>query len=171
MNNCTTLSFYLNQISEIEPGGFNGLSNLEYLEILSNRLEIQSNNISSIEDNTFLNLNKLEALFLLNNNLKTLSSRVFCGLTSLNALHLELNHLSTLPADVFSHLPRPLTLGLIFHPNDTLYNLLKCDSQLCWLKQEELQGNITWKISFVVSKCNSMPLVRRGLTISFVKCS
>ena len=116
------------------------------------RLEIQSNNLSSIEDNTFLNLNKLEALFLLNNNLKTLSSSVFCGLTSLNALHLELNHLSTLPADVFSHLPRPLILGLTFHPNDTLYNLLKCDSQLCWLKQEELQGNITWKTWFVVSK-------------------
>ena len=86
-------------------------------------------------------------IWLDNNHLEALTPEMFTGLYSLFHLTLELNRLTRLPADVFSHLQRPLTLGL----QDAVFrrtpdNELQCDSALCWLKQDELQGNITWYI-------------------------
>ena len=162
VKNCTELDVINNQISEIESGSFNGLSNLKDLRLSGNQLTILkadtflgllaveellvgSNIINTIEDYTFVNLKKLRLLWLDNNRLNALSPGTFSGLESLEHLTLEFNHLTTLPADVFSHLPRPLSLGLqdAVH-RQTPDNLLQCDAALCQLKQEELNGTITW---------------------------
>ena len=159
----TSLSLQNNEISELEPGSFNGLSNVRSPVFLnSNRIttlragtfqgfvevediSMSNNKINSIQDNTFANLTKLIALSLAENNLESLSAGVFFGLESLNRLYLSGNHLTMLPADVFNHLPRPLQLGLFNrHDNRSTDNPLNCNPGLCWLKQEELQGIITW---------------------------
>ena len=62
---------------------------------------------------------------------------MFYGLNSLKTLYLGGNHLTKLPRDVLSHLPRPLKLGFT-------YQYFECDIELCWLKQEEQQGTITF---------------------------
>ena len=164
LTQCTVPELHNNEISEIESGGFNGLRNLTDLRLSSNRLTklntgtfqglvvveelwINCNRINTIEDKTFANLKKLRIIWLDNNHLKVLTPEMFFGLESLFHLTLELNRLTRLPADVFSHLQRPLTLGLqdaVFRrtPN----NQLLCDLRLCWLKEEELRGNITWYI-------------------------
>ena len=66
-------------------------------------------------------------------------------LKKLTKLHLQGNNLSSLSADVLSHLQRPLELGL-FDPffDPTPHHMMNCDADLCWLKQEEMQGTITW---------------------------
>ena len=109
---------------------FQGLVSLEYLEI-------HFNIISFIEDNTFANLMRLKELNLAVNRLESLGPGIFCGLDSLSWLDLRENRLTTLPVDVFNHLPHPLQLKL----NN---NSLQCDAALCWLRQEELNGTITW---------------------------
>ena len=151
-----------NQISEIEAGSFNGLSNLKILYLRGNKvtilkaemfqglvavliLSLSYNSINSIADNTFANLTKLENLNLASNHLKELSPGMFSGLNSLKILRLERSHLPMLAADVFNHLPRPIVLGLYDAVlNNTNDNPLQCDDELCWLKHEEQQGTFTW---------------------------
>ena len=159
---CERLYLHNNQISEVETGSFNGLTSLDYFELQHNQitalragmfqglvalahLSLASNKINVIQDNAFFTLKKLQKLYLSNNDLGTLSIRAFNGLDSLTHLYLYENYLTTLPADTFSHLPRPLEL-LLHLPNNDLppNNPIECDSKLCWLKQEELQGTITW---------------------------
>ena len=157
---CTQLDLYANEISYIESGSFNGLSHVNSLQLHNNRLTtlkadtfqglvdvttiaLNSNRINSIQDNSFVNLKKIWTLSLMRNEVEVLSPRTFAGLESLKTLHLYGNRLTMLRADVFSHLPRPLQVTLgepeYRQPKDIP---LKCDAELCWLKQEEQQGTI-----------------------------
>ena len=152
LSECTLLDLQNNLISEVEPGAFNGLGNLTDLDLSYNRLStlkigmlqglvaveylsFHFNLVSSIEDNTFANLMRLKELNLAVNRLESLSPGVFCGLESIEIMNLAGNPLTSLPRDVFKHLPRPLSLQLYG-------NRLECDTALCWLKQEELNGTI-----------------------------
>ena len=186
LSQCTSLQMLYNQISEVEPGAFNGLTALRRLAISWNRLErlyvnmflrlencrslsVQDNRISEIEPGSFNGLGNLEYLFLSNNplntlradmfqglvglkqiwltgiGLETISPSVFSGLPYLDFINLAGNQLTRLSADVFSHLPRPLTLGLhLGWLSIGPENPLRCDADLCWLKQEELQGTVSW---------------------------
>ena len=125
------------ELTTLKTGMFNGLATVEYLAL-------EVNNINYIEDKTFANLKKLEKLDLGNNDLKTLSPGMFSGLDSLKSLRLGGNHLTTLPENVFNHLPRPLTISNAEPYGSRTHNPLQCDLELCWLKLELLQGNITW---------------------------
>lgn len=77
--NCTNLFLQRNQISEIEPGAFNELTALEYLDLSYNRLErlhrnmfsdlmsclalsVSTNQISEVEPGTFNGLSALKNL-------------------------------------------------------------------------------------------------------------
>ena len=93
------------------------------------------------------------SLQLSGNDLETLNEGMFYGLSSLRVLYLEGNDLKHLPVDVFTHLPRPLKLELHKdRQNLRKYNPLQCDADLCWLRQEELQGSITWYSRFSLHK-------------------
>ena len=159
---CEDLEVQFNHISEIQPGSFNGLDNVEKVWFAFNRLttltagtfqglvalkdlNMWSNNINFIADDTFANLTQLQILNLETNDLETLSPRTFNGLASLRYLFLHGNRLTSLSVDVLSHLPRPLTLGLQYAVvQATPDNMFTCNSQLCWLKQEEQQGTVIW---------------------------
>ena len=112
--------------------------NVENINLFGNR-------INSIEDNTFANLKNLKTLWLEENDLETLSPGAFFGLDSLTYLRLDGNRLMMLQEDVFNRLSRQLRLGVYnLRYNRTKDNPLKCDADLCWLKKEELNGNVTW---------------------------
>ena len=163
LNNCGQMYIQLSRITEVEPGSFKGLSSLThlyfswngYLNVLRagmfhgltaiHALWVSRNGMHTVEDGTFANLKTLQVLFMDQNGLETLRPGMFYGLDSLKILYLDRNYLTTLSADVFRHLSRPLKLTLHNKvANRTTDNPLKCDVHLCWLKQEELQGNITW---------------------------
>ena len=118
---------------------FQGLETLNFLSL-------QHCNISQIEDNTLGNLNNLERLRLKENALVVQCPGMFYGLNSLKLLYLYDNRLTRVSADVFNHLPRPLELSLYnrFRNQQKHAELLVFNSSLCWLKQEEQKGNITW---------------------------
>ena len=154
LSQCEKLSLWNNQISVIESGAFRGLVGIRDIYLDDNRLTelrsdmflepdtlqslyLRSNQIVAITDDTFINLQNLKLLELGNNRIKTLTPRTFRGLDSLQELVLDVNDLTGITVGVFSELPRPLKLRLSRNP-------LTCGASLCWLKQEELQGSVTW---------------------------
>ena len=159
LSECTLLSLQDNLMTDLEQGAFNGLGNVTLLELALNRLStlkvgmfqglvvledlnLSSNRIGSIENNTFVNLMRLENLDLGSNRLGSLDPGMFCGLKCIEKLNLAGNYLTSLPEDVFKHLPRPLDLGI----QDTFVSRppFLCDAALCWLKEEEMNGTISW---------------------------
>ena len=135
---CTSLSMHSNQISEVEPGTFNGLINVENLFLNNNKL-------TALMAGIFQGLMAVEYITLYENMITFIEDNTFAGLKRLERISLNGNNLATLPENVFSHLPRPLELGLHDHVyRQTPDNPLQCDAALCWLKQGELQGTITW---------------------------
>ena len=126
----TRLRLRHNRLTSLKVGMFQGL-------VVIKELNLDDNHLSSIEANTFLNLKRLEILNLDRNHLESLSPGTFCGLESIKELYLDENPLTSLPQDAFRHLPRPLLLHVASKP-------FECDDALCWLKQEELNGTITW---------------------------
>ena len=130
LSKCTTMYLHDNRISEVETGSFNGLSAVRDLKLDRNRLErLHKNMFSSLASCTHLNLRV--------NLIRVIEPGSFNGLNNVEQLDLRDNRLTAIPADVFVHLPRPLEL-------DISDNRLQCDAALCWLKQEELNGTITW---------------------------
>ena len=102
-----------NFISKIDPGAFNGLSNVENLTLTNNPLtklkgemwqglknlkllEIYNNYISNIEPNCFISLQNLESLNLQDNSLKKMKANMFNGLHSLRKLILSSNAIVTI---------------------------------------------------------------------------
>ena len=134
LENIKLLRISGNQISEIEQESFCGLRNLVELHLSENKLSI-------LRADMFQGLVALTELYISYNRIKSVQYNTnmepFIELTYLQAIDLEGNHLEHLPADVFRHLSRPLTLGVESNP-------LKCDADLCWLKEEELQGGTEW---------------------------
>ena len=174
---CWRVDLGFNEISRIETGAFNGLKSIIELRLESNRLENLSpgmftgletlrkmslfkNNIREIEDGTFQNMTELTELSLHDNQLKNLTSKTFAGLSSLTKLELMWNRINIIDADVFAHIPRPLELGLGYNSERVTNDVrgdeddFRCESpRMCWLKQEELAGNITWAgIGFFIFK-------------------
>ena len=83
------------QIMSIEEGDFNGLINLENLELSYNQLTV-------LEPNVFNGLNGLKFLTLVDNQLTALDPNVFNGLNSLENLSLGENQLTALDPNFFS---------------------------------------------------------------------
>ncbi len=76
------------------------------------------------------------------NQISAVEKNGFTALNGLKSLWLHDNKLNTLESSVFDGIPRPLQLSLSF-PYSVDSFPWKCDT-LCWLKEEEMAGNITW---------------------------
>ena len=154
LTSCLKIDLGDNFIHTIESGSFDGLAALRILSLTINgltelrnymfqdlrnleSLNLNSNMIKYIEDGSFESLLNLRQLRMANNILTELRAAIFHGLKNIDHLTLDRNKLTYIDSSTFSDLPLPLELALDFNP-------LVCDDSLCWLKEEEQQGNITW---------------------------
>ena len=90
-------------------------------------------------------MTRLGTLMLDRNDLEALNQEMFSGLVSLEELNLARNSLTTLPNTVFNLIHRPLTVVLGDNP-------MKCNSELCWLKDKERQGDIRYSGNYYISQ-------------------
>jgi len=120
-------------ISYMQPGSFQGLSNLEYLHLaeakiksleiggfdgLTNleRLHLEGNEISSLENGVFDGLNHLKILHLEWNGITSLKSGAFDRLSNLEHLVLSNNEITSLEGGAFAGLGSLMTLDLSGNP-------------------------------------------------------
>ena len=88
----------IREILVLKSGDFEGLANLDDLQLTDSGLE-------TLPEDVFDGLTGLTSLYIVRNNaLETLPQGIFDGLTSLRALHLAENSLSDLPEAVFGGL-------------------------------------------------------------------
>ena len=154
------LFLYFNKVTFLQKSMFNGLNSLIYLHI-------QSNLIETIPDGCFSNLRNLKSLYLGGNKLSEISGNMWLGLSALKRLYLHINDIATLKTGDLNHLPKLEVLLLHDNPLTTLsqnifnpfvypetdghpgriemgLRLIICNSSVCWLKQGEQRGWITW---------------------------
>ncbi|KAJ8915209.1 hypothetical protein NQ315_015432 [Exocentrus adspersus] len=81
----------------VSPGGFFGLSNVQYMEMHGNIWR-------EIDDDIFVGLRSLEVLNLGNNQIKQLNTKSFNGLNKLKNLDLSDNAIEVIPSYVFQTL-------------------------------------------------------------------
>ncbi len=119
-----------NKMFYIEKGAFASLNTLEQLDLNLNKLR-------SV-DGLFDGLYRLKYLFLYYNEIDHIEDGIFDSLYSLTTVTLGSNKLTTVRWDLFKNAKRPIELDL-----NPMENKWDCSS-LCWLKQEEQHGTVTW---------------------------
>ncbi|XP_061740821.1 vasorin b isoform X2 [Nerophis ophidion] len=131
-----TQSLYLfaNGIEQLSTEDFDGLENLEMLDLSQNKLtelpdrvfeplaslknlDLSSNQITHISEACFEGMELLERLYLYSNHIKTIHPAAFSGLENLLELKLQGNQLTSLPVLSMPHL---LLLDLRFNVIPTL---------------------------------------------------
>ena len=113
-------------------------------------LDLSNNSISKIEPGAFKGLKNLEILDISRNQLTWLNVDTFSGLYSLELLNLHSNGLVTLTLGVFRDFPRPFKLNLAKNP-------FRCNSSLCWLKEENNKGTVKWDVNGILQCTNCCP--------------
>ena len=109
----TTIHIQFKKITTIEYGAFNGLLNLEILELTTNK-------ISTIEGGAFNGLTNLKELDLKSNQITIIQSGTFNGLTNLQELHLSYNQIETIEPDSFNGLTNLKGLDLSYNLINTI---------------------------------------------------
>ena len=94
---CEKLRLGNNQISEIGPAAFTGLTSLTHLFLDTNKL-------THISPGTFSHLARCEVLWLNNNQISEINPAAFTGLSSLRYLYLYTNKLTHISPGTFSTL-------------------------------------------------------------------
>ena len=119
-------------ITELKAGDFQGLTNLEGLDLSGNALTelpegifdglpnllalwLSYNSITELPDGAFDDLSELRGLRLDNNALTDLPDGIFDNNVKLTELLLHVNYLTTLPDGIFDNLTRLNTLDLTFN--------------------------------------------------------
>ena len=132
--NLPATTFHLDLSNNGLAGELNAdsLSNLRYLQ----KLDLQGNDISAIEEKAFLSTPNLEMLDLSRNQLRSIKSDVFSGLGKLEKLRLNDNQIQTIEEGSFNDLKVLKRLEL----SD---NSLVCDCSLSWfIKWMDTNSNL-----------------------------
>ena len=128
----TELILSKNSIRKINLEALKGLKELKVLDMSGNM-------ISTIPDNTFQTLIKLETLNLVDNYIKCIGAKAFHGLVSLKYLSLTENMISQIPESSFQDLT---SLTHLYLGENALY----CDCDLKWLarlvQEKGLDGGV-----------------------------
>ena len=112
----TFLEFHLNH---------NQIDEIKYFSFIFGKLilaNFQSNNISLIENDAFLNCRSLEYLSIANNRLNNLKENNFHFLFSLIQLNLSFNEINFIEKDTFKNLNKLKSLDLNFNKLLSIYN-------------------------------------------------
>ena len=86
-----------NRITELKTGTFLNLTQCT-------KLDIHNNSITTIEDDAYTGMKRLQTLYLYRNKLTFLQKNMFNGLNSLTHLNIEINLIETIPDGCFSDL-------------------------------------------------------------------
>ncbi len=159
---CAKLNLSNNEIVEIKNNTFSGLHNLMFLDLHHNMiavvereaftdlgslktLDLHDNVIEHLPSHVFSALAQCTKLSLDFNQISMIEAQTFQGLYKLGELHLTHNQIRTLDSNWFTSLPRPLTL-IVSYAKAMGGTPWDCNS-LCWLKDEETKGTVTWHAS------------------------
>ena len=129
LTQCTKLGLSLNQISNVEPGAFNGLTSLRILRLEYNHLQhlhsdmfshlsnvfflvIHDNQIQDIEAGTFNGLGNIDHATLEGNLLVKVRADMFQGLEEVRILNIARNVIEFIADDTFSDLKKLTNLRL-----------------------------------------------------------
>ena len=138
------LYLYGNIIEAIPSGCFRTLTHLETLSLNGNQL-------TEVRGYMWLGLKSLDALDLGRNPLQTILPNGFGNLPNIGRLSLYKTGLRSLDKSIFNFDDFPDSGG---HPRKVKLvlngNPLQCDDRLCWLKQAEEDGWITWFVAHYV---------------------
>ncbi|XP_043663672.1 protein toll [Vespula pensylvanica] len=134
-----SLDLSRNKLVTLSPNVFDGLKKLEKLHLSFNnfsslpeglfsrnkalqtvKLIDNHRNLTSLPDNLFANLTKLELVLLKKNGLRILPENLFWGASSLKNISLDSNFLVTLPKNIFKGLENVEKLELNFNDIVTL---------------------------------------------------
>lgn len=141
------LDLSLNCLTEINVNIFNSKDLANLIE-----LNLGNNKITLIQDKSFVNLIKLEKLFLYSNKLTQINKATFEGLCNLNELSLRYNFISFIQDDSFENLKKLeiLHFGGIKY-SDRMTNNLYLDNELTQITRNTFNGlgnlkelNISW---------------------------
>ncbi len=130
---CVLINLNANRISDIASGAFNAPLR---------RLYLSNNDLSFLTRYMLAGLSNLEELYVNNNQIIRIERGALDDLTSLKVLKLHGNKMRQLSQELFKRIPKSLKLNITMSsPDDS--HVWSCDA-LCWLRREELAGNITW---------------------------
>ena len=119
-----------NELSEIRVDMWKGLQNLLNLDLSYNRLR-------TLPTGGFHSLHDLITLELAGNELNEISPDMFDGLDNLASLHISDNMLTALLPGTFAFIPGLEFVSLSGNP-------FHCDEDLCWLKEAEEKGEMSF---------------------------
>lgn len=123
----TSLNLRGNRIGSVPRDAFKSNKNLQEIRLAGNRLgriednafpeslrllDLVNNQITSLSNGSFANLNRLEKLYLNNNPLQNVEPGAFNGLKNLTELHMDSSKLFTLP--VLKNLPKLTNLSISY---------------------------------------------------------
>ncbi len=101
----TVLDLTNKNITELKPGDFDGMPNLD-------ALGLDNNEFTTLPDNIFQYLTNLRTLFISNTNLNSLPITIFDTFTNLNVLNLSSNELNSIPDGIFDNLTKLVILDM-----------------------------------------------------------
>ena len=120
MNRSVTVSGICDRTPAVQTailGKISGITDCEdvtssHLSGITGTLTLSGRNLTSLQENDFDGLSKLNFLWLNDNSLSSVHEDIFEGLSSLNVLSLSNNSLSSLPENIFNDLTSLSTLYL-----------------------------------------------------------
>ena len=153
---CTYMPLSNNKLTNIQSGMFKGLQSLEYLTLDNNgiyhiegrsfshlpqchNLDLYDNKLTQIREDMLVGMYSLKNLDLSGNEISHIESGSFTKTQQLQYVDLSSNKLSTIQQDMFS-IPQQGQLTLLIEDNP-----LQCDREVCWIKQGEQDGWITFR--------------------------
>ena len=145
LDSLVTLALRSNGIGTLSAGVFSSLGTLKILIL-------DSNDLQTVDVDWFHGLDYLERLFLNGNEITSIAPGTFANLRHLFLLELHDNRLMTMSEDV---LYTGRTFGILLTLNG---NPLRCDTRLCWVKQDQIHGRLQI-VSTFKPQCANYPRV------------
>ena len=196
----SSISLVGNEITDIEARTFSNMTSLGMLELTENKLteikndmwspdlrklvllDLDDNEISTVQDGAFISLKKLKYLNLGSNQIREIHGNMWKKLCYLRSLNLEQNKIKNVPNGGFANLrfikrislnnnnlttltsdmldPSDFPRSYEGHPKHLVLKLggnpLQCDNRMCWIQMAKDDGWMSWEEDSV-PQCANLP--------------